>query len=116
MQELTPTSLENVFAELEKETGKLVLVVFKTETSMVDFFNAIADQIYRGELSNVFGGRKNNHIEMALFNTFQEYQWEKPDYILYEHGLDVEIAFEVKSNDSDADELDIFLNEFNRRK
>lgn len=66
MQELTPTSLENVFAELEKETGKLVLVVFKTETSMVDFFNAIADQIYRGELSNVFGGRKKQSYRNGI--------------------------------------------------
>lgn len=116
MQELTPASLANVFTELEKAADKLVFVVFKTEESMVDFFNAITDAIHSGELPDVFNERTNNLINMMLLDGFLDCRWEKPDYILYERGVNVEAAFMVESHGDGANELDIFLNEFNRRK
>lgn len=116
MQELTPASLANMFTELEKATDKLIFVVFKTEASMMDFFNAITDAIHNGELSDVFNERTNNLINMMLLDEFLECRWKKPDYILYERGVGVEAAFIVESHGDDADELDIFLNEFSRRK
>lgn len=116
MQELTPVSLANVFAELEKTADKLIFVVFKTEASMMDFFNAITDAINGGKLSNVFNERTNNQINMMLLDEFSECRWKKPDYILYERGIYAEAAFIVESHGDNTDELDIFLNKFSRRK
>lgn len=52
-----------MFTELEKATDKLIFVVFKTEASMMDFFNAITDAIHNGELSDVFNERTNNLLK-----------------------------------------------------
>lgn len=127
MQELTPTSLANVFAEIEMAANKLIVVVFKNEVSMMDFFNAIADKINDGELSGIFNEKTNNTINLMLLDEFLEYRGQPPDYILYEHRVGEEMSWPVgnttmsqvwmtESTDDDIDALDAFLNEFNRRK
>lgn len=112
MQELTWASLASVFTEIENTTNKLIFVVFKTEKNMIDFFDAITDKINRGELSGVFNRKTSNTISMMLFSEFSEYRGEPPDYILYERGIGLEMAQIVNG----TDELDAFLDEFNRRK
>lgn len=127
MQELTPTSLANVFAEIEMAANKLIVVVFENEVSMMDFFNAIADKINDGELSDIFNEETKNVINMMLLDEFLGYRGKPPDYILYEHRVGEEMAWPVgntiasqvwmtESTDNDIDALDAFLNEFNRRK
>lgn len=129
MQELTPTSLANVFAEIEMAANKLIVVVFENEASMMDFFNVIADKINDGELSEsfIFNEKTKNIINLMLLNEFLGYRGQPPDYILYEHRVGEEMAWPVgntttnqvwktESTDDDIDALDAFLNEFNRRK
>lgn len=112
MQELTWMSLAGVFTEIEEATNKLVFVVFETEKNMMDFYSAISNKIVNGELSSVFNDRANNIINMMLLSDFSEYRGEPPDYILYEHGIRLEVDQIVNG----TDELDAFLNNFNRRK